>query len=422
MLFCACRAADLLNAFVGLWLVPKYVGTKELGALMPLTQFAGFLALPVSIFAMTFMKEMTGLATNGEYGKMKSLMRGVFIGAGVFLIIALAISKLAMPLFLERIRVAEGSLGVLILAAAFTSAIAPVYQNALQALRRFKTISILNVIGAPVRLLAMLVAMPFRALSGYYVGQTAAPIFVICTSIWSLRKELSFRAEPYWTRPIVRQLLHLLIGISAYHLAGGLLGLVEQTILRQRLPEIESAAYYMTTRLADIASFVCATLTTVLFPFTASLAAEGKPTRQLAIKASLAMLSAGILLACVFSVAAKPILSALPNGDQYSDYAWAVPCLIMVTSITAIQIIHTNTEASAGRLGFLKWWVPLNIIFAAILPLYTGFGYFRDYLPNHICEFIATHNFTSLGAMIVWFAVTAIIKTAFSIYELLKQD
>ena len=25
MLFCACRAADLLNAFVGLWLVPKYV-------------------------------------------------------------------------------------------------------------------------------------------------------------------------------------------------------------------------------------------------------------------------------------------------------------------------------------------------------------------------------------------------------------
>ena len=32
MLFCACRAADLLNAIVGLWLVPKYVDPSELGA------------------------------------------------------------------------------------------------------------------------------------------------------------------------------------------------------------------------------------------------------------------------------------------------------------------------------------------------------------------------------------------------------
>ena len=40
MLFCACRAADLLNAFVGLWLVPKYVDPSELGAVQPLTMFA----------------------------------------------------------------------------------------------------------------------------------------------------------------------------------------------------------------------------------------------------------------------------------------------------------------------------------------------------------------------------------------------
>ena len=31
LLFCACRFADVLNAFVGLWLVPKYV-TKFLTA------------------------------------------------------------------------------------------------------------------------------------------------------------------------------------------------------------------------------------------------------------------------------------------------------------------------------------------------------------------------------------------------------
>ena len=45
VLFCAGRTADVLNAFVGLWLVPKYVDPSELGAVMPLTQFANFLVL-----------------------------------------------------------------------------------------------------------------------------------------------------------------------------------------------------------------------------------------------------------------------------------------------------------------------------------------------------------------------------------------
>ena len=31
MLFVASRAADVLNVFVGLWLVPKYVDPSELG-------------------------------------------------------------------------------------------------------------------------------------------------------------------------------------------------------------------------------------------------------------------------------------------------------------------------------------------------------------------------------------------------------
>ena len=233
MLFCACRAADVLNAVVGLWLV------------------------------MTFAKEMTTLATNGEYGKMKSLMRGVFIGAGIFLILALIVSRLVLPAFLERIRIAEGSLGFLVIASAFVSTVSPVYQNALQALKRFKTISLINIIGAPIRLVAMLVAMPFRALSGYFIGQAAPPVFTIGASVFALRKELAVPAVPYWSRTVFRHFLALLLGMAAYQMASGFLGLVEQTALRQRLPEIESAAYYMTTRFSDIASFVCGTLTMV---------------------------------------------------------------------------------------------------------------------------------------------------------------
>ena len=309
----------------------------------------------------------------------------------------------------------------MVIASAFVSTVSPVYQNALQALKRFKTISLINIIGAPIRLVAMLVAMPFRALSGYFIGQAAPPVFTIGASVFALRKELAVPAVPYWTRSVFRHFFSLLLGMAAYQLASGFLGLVEQTALRQRLPEIESAAYYMTTRFSDIASFVCGTLTMVLFPFTASLAAEGKPTRPLVVKSSLAMLATGGILALIFALTGRPLLSILPDGDKYADYAWAIPWLIGILSMSAIQNFHTNTEASAGRFGFLKWWVPLHVIFALGLLAITGYGYFANYLPHSWGTFLATHNFTSLKSMLVWFTATTLIKTAISLVELMRQ-
>ena len=133
MLFCACRAADLLNAFVGLWLVPKYVDPSELGAVMPLTNFANFLALPAAAFANTFRNEVSRLSIGKEFGKLKTLMRGVFAATAVFLFIAIIVARFTFPLFLERIRIVEGSLGLVIMAASFVSTVAPIYSNALQA-------------------------------------------------------------------------------------------------------------------------------------------------------------------------------------------------------------------------------------------------------------------------------------------------
>ena len=421
MLFCACRAADLLNAFVGLWLVPKYVSPADLGAVMPLTSFASFITLPISIFAMTFMKELTTLATRGEFGRMKSLMRGVFIGAGAFLLLAVVTTYFVLPHFLWRIRVEIGSLGVIIVSYAFLQAVLPVYSNALQALKRFKTMSFLGVVSAPIRFFVMLVAMPYRALAGYFVGQAATPAFQIVASVWSLRKELSVPAEPYWSRPVFKKFSLLLLGIAVYYYSGSVLGLVEQTALRQRLPDIDSAAYYMTTRFADIACFIGTTLLTVLFPFTAALAAEGKPTRPLVVKSSLAMIATGGLLAAVFALFGKPLLAVLPGGDKYAEFSWAIPWLIGIGSLSAVQAFHINTEISAGRFAFLKWWLPIHIIGAAVLLFVTGYLYFVDYMPASWTSFLATHNFTSLKAMLVWFTFTTLVKMAFSLAELLRQ-
>ncbi|MBP5321319.1 MAG: hypothetical protein J6334_10040, partial [Kiritimatiellae bacterium] len=190
LLFLAIRVADLVNAFIGLWLVPKFVPKEELGAVLPLTQFATMLALPAAIFGTVFMKQLNVLAVNDARGKMKSMLRTVFIAMALFLLFSLVVARISMAPILERMRIERGSLGILIIATGLAGAISPVYVNALQALKRFNALSLLHVLGAPIRLAVSLVAMPIRAITGYFTAQSAVSFWQIGLSLFALRKEL----------------------------------------------------------------------------------------------------------------------------------------------------------------------------------------------------------------------------------------
>ena len=422
MLFCAMRAADCLNVFVGLWLVPKYVEPTELGAVMPLTSLANFFAIPIAVFASTFRNELTTLAINRKFGQMKTLMRGVFIATAAFLFLAIVICRFVLPAYLERIRVAEGSLAIVILISSFFATISPIYSNALQSLKKFKANSLISLIGAPVRLLTMLVTMPLRALTGYFVGQTAPSAFGIVGSVICLRKELSVPAEPYWNREIVRRFgrLFLIFGIGA--IAGGISSLVESTVLRQRLPELDSAAYYMVTRFSDIASFLASALVFTLFPFTAELAAKGKDTRPLILKTSAAVFVTNAALAAFFWLFGERIISLLPHGNEYAAFWWAIPWIIAITSINLFTNFYTTGEVSAFRFGYMKWMVPLNLLYPAALLLVTGHGYFSAYLPASWSCLLATHNIASLSAMLWWMTGIAVLKAIGCTLAMLRQS
>ncbi len=417
MIFIACRAADLLNAFVGLWLVPKYVAPSELGAVMPLANFANFLALPVAVFANTFRNELTRLTVSREFGKLKTLMRGVFVSAAVFLFIAIVASRFMLPLFLERIRIVEGSLGILILFAAFVGTVSPIYLNAMQSLKKFRQYSMINVIAAPIRLVAMLVTMPFRALSGYFVGQSVTPIFNMAASVFCLRKELSAKPEPYWNKTVVRRFLKLFLVFAASALASGTSSLVETTVLRQRLPDLDSAGYYMATRFSEIATFLNATLAFTIFPFTAELAAKGKDMRPLLLKASAATLAFCGLVAVPFFFIGEPVLRLLPHGEQYSAYWWAIPWQTGITALACVAGLYTTAAISAERFGYLKWLIPLNLLNAVLLLCVTGYGYFVSWLPPSVANFLAVHNITTLPAMLWWLTGIGVLRLALMIWK-----
>lgn len=402
MIFCAQRTADCMNVFVGLWLVPKYVEPSELGAVMPLTQFAGCLALPIAVFASTFRNEIFNLASEKRYGQLKTLLRGTFIATGVFIILAIIVCWLILPAYLERMRLVNGSLGILIVFLAFVTSIQPIFNNALQALKKFKATSVIGILGAPIRLFSMWALLPLRPISGYFAGQATTPSFGIVAAIFALRKELAAKAELYWNFTVFRRVSRFAILTTIGAAASAVWVLVNTIILRQRLPELDSAAYYMASRFSEISNFLTMSLLFTMFPFTAGLAREGKSTNPLVFKSSIAMIAFCIPLATIFWIWGSSILQLLPHGNEYAPYYWLIPWMIGISCLNAIASFYTSAEFSAERFGYLWWTVPLFLSFAGAMLCVTGYGYFTSFLPPAITEFLKAHNVTSISAYLMW--------------------
>ena len=92
LVFLALRAADLVNAFIGIWLVPRYIPADQLGAVLPLTQAASFLALPLSILLIPYTKLLNLHSERGEHGQARALLRDAALLTGGAFLLILAVS------------------------------------------------------------------------------------------------------------------------------------------------------------------------------------------------------------------------------------------------------------------------------------------------------------------------------------------
>ena len=397
LLFLALRIGDFVNVAAGVWFVPKYVSPEDIGAVLPVTSFATFLSLPVFAFAMTVMKESACLAAEGERGKVKSLLRGVFVAVAAILALVLLAAAVAMPRFLRLMRVSDGSVGFLVVAAAFLGCVAPVYTDALQSLKRFGSLAVVEVAGAVTRFAVMMATMPFRALAGYFAGQAALPLFRMAGSVVALRRDLSVPAEPYWSRAAAGRIAAAFAGIVAYQAVPMAVSLLEQSLLRTSLSSADSAGYYMVTRFADFLHYLTFPLMLVMFPYTATAAQKGGSTRPFVLKCSAAALLAAAAMMAVYALFGRELLSLMPHGSDYAPYVRYMPWLVLVNVLTTCQVFYANAEVSAGRFGFLWWFVPLHAAYAAAL------------FAASSCGFAGT-----LPALVCWFGAASLLRFAFS--------
>ncbi len=400
MIFVACRTGDAIQAFIGLYLVPRYVGTEELGAVMPLQSLASLFAAPLGIIAVVFAKYVNVYATRGETGKVKCFIRDVIVASCLIFLGCIAAALIALPHFYERLRVTAGLLTVLILLAGFIGNISTLFTNALQGLKKFKTMSVVNILGAPVRLVTLLIAMPIRALSGYILGQATPPAASSLVAFLSLRRD--FKGVPYdtsWRRDL-GEMLRYAGPVAVWTIGGYLIATVHGTLIRQRMPEVESAAYYMLTRLSEIGGYLGASLLAVLFPLAAEAHEQGRENRRILRHAVLGPLLFSILLAIVFAIFARPLFGLVPI---WRAYVTAAPLLVPLTLMTGVGMVIGSlvTYEMACRRFTPVWFVIAeSTAWTVLLVCLMGHGFFRGILPDSIVDFMTSLRIANLSIFI----------------------
>ena len=368
LLFLALRCGDLVSLAAGLWFVPKFVSPEEIGAVLPLTSFATFLSLPLFALAMTAMKESAHLAAANERGKVKSLLRGVFMSVAIMIALGLVTTTFVVPRFLSAMGVNQGKIaGLLAVAAAFLGCAAPVYTDALQALKRFRSLGSIEAGGSIVRFAVMYAAMPFHALAGYFAGAASLPAFRIACGLFALRRDLAVKADSYWTRPTVKRFAKSFCAVLAYQAVPMFAALVEQSVLRTSLSTLDSAGYYMASRFSDFLYYITTPLLLVVFPYAAYTAQKGSDTRPFVVKCCVVTLFVATAMTGAYLFSGEAFISLMPNGVKYADYAQYMPYLTLATALTSCQVFYTNVEVSAGRFGFLSWLVPLHFAYPLLL-------------------------------------------------------
>lgn len=402
-MFIAFRCGDVINAFVGLWLVPQYVPADELGAVLALTNFATVFGIPITILVTVYTKFLNRYQSLGEKGKVKSLLSWFFYSAAVFTLASSLASILILPHFFERIRIPAGSLGMLIVTSGIVTAVSPVFSNALQGLKKFNALTIQNLLSAPVRLITMLVAIPYRALSGYMLGQLAAPLFTIGWATFNLRKEIRPEIESvaFWTRD-AKRILSYLGKVSIWFLIGCPYAALWTMVIRQRLPADESAAYYIISRFAELATYAGVTMALIMFPLVAEAHTKGKNSGHILRNTNIGTIAFGLITTAVLYFFGEPILKLLPTTAHFSGYTTDMALLAAALVLNQIWTNFTSYEIAEERFGFLYYGTPLTFVQTVILVCFTGYTFFNGILPDYALGWMERLNLATLRHLLIF--------------------
>lgn len=409
IMFAVQRFGDVVNLYAGLWLIPKWVPRSELGALLPLTQIGALLGLPLAIMLTPFAKFINAFGAKEEYGKVKALLLDALGLAAVSAAVIGVYTWLSAPLVLSRMRIAQTGILWLLCCLAVTSIFMPILNSALQALKRFRCMSVIGLVAAPTRLIVLLLLLPFSGLLGYFSAQVMLYAVSISIGLWGLRKALSrsVRRESY--RSHLKEMCLYSLPIALTMSVGSISTAVQFFVIRQRLPDMESAAFYFASRFSEIPNILWSAVGIAFFPLVSEAFEKGKDTSRMLMQSLAFTVLGGGAVAVVLGVGIERLFGMVATWKDYQPYAYLVIWLSVTNVLRVAFACFSTHEMACRRFGFVFYCVPLALMEAFVLVSLTGYGFFAPYLPETWIAWMASLRAARIEFIVgVMFSIAAL--------------
>ena len=390
VMFCVQRFGDVINLYTGLWLVPKWVPPAELGALLPLGQIGGLLGMPLAILLTPFTKFLNTFGAKGEVGKVKALLCDALMLAGVSAFVIAAYTWYSAPFVFERLRIGGTGLIWLLCGIAVTSAFMPILNNGLQALKLFRCMGVVGLASAPIRLFSLLALLPVFGLFGFFSAQFLANVATIGISFFGLRKIMSSEILRESYSGHLREMLMYTLPLAVVMVVGSLQSSVQLLVIRQRLPEVESAAFYYGSRFSEIPNILWSAIAVVFFPIISEAFEKGRDTRRILIQVLLFTVVGGAVVAFGLGYGMEWLFGAVQKWKAYQPYAHLVVWMSLANVFRVAFACFSTHEMACRRFGFIGYAGPLALLEAAVLVCLTGYGFFEPYLPRPWVEWMGS--------------------------------
>ena len=387
-MFGVSRLGDIVSLFIGAFLVPAVVSRERLGAILPLTQLAAFVALPLSIVLGVALKYMGVFIARGEEGKLKSLLRDLLVLTSVLSACAVAYIGFSAAFLQERLKVEDPRILWLVVGMGIISCWTPVATTMAQGFRRFYRLIASALVGPLVRLVVILLLLKQFQLVGFLTAAMCSRLAVLgmmLTVLWHRRGGTAVH-ESY--RSHWREMLHYGAPFGVALAVYTLQLTVEPFIIRQRLPEADSAGYYIAAMFGNISMYVSGAMLPFLFPIVSASYERGESTRKLHRQALAFVLLAGCALAVVFLLCGDYILtwhSAWRGYRSFAPFIWQVA--FVVTGNTLIQC-HMMHENACRRFAYLGYYVPIVLVEVGLLYGLMGWPFFKPWLPSSLWAWV----------------------------------
>ena len=401
LLFVAQRVSDVINAAVGLWLVPKYVSMDELGAVLPLTNVGTMLALPLSLISLPFLKFLNQYMRQGTYGKAKKLLRDTLFFSAGLLILLLVLSPIMLPAVFERMRIENGRLGVLIMTTGVVTALSPMFLTIMQAQKLFRAMALFSLIMAALRMATMCVCLPIRGLSGYFVGQIVPNLFFFGAVLLISRQTFgkTVRCEPYLSESW-RAIARYSAAPILYALSATFATTVHAFVIRRCLPDVDSAAYYMLMRFAEIALTIGTTCALILFPLAADETTTDAKRSRLLLQALAVPLAGGIAFTAAITPMVWMLFRHVPDWLCYLPYMPHLAVLCLAGAINGAIHCYFTFQCARGVFNFIPLFCILLVIEGVFLYCLTGYTFFTPWIPEPWMNLLAAWNPCRLSVVI----------------------